>query len=66
MEYTNDLKTTLDKILHTSMEGGASFEEIGQKTLVVTLAKSYLDQVIEKVEDAKEAVANVREVSKSK
>jgi len=55
-EYINDLKEMLDKILQTSMESGASFEEIGQKTLVVTLAKSYLDQVIERAEDAREAI----------
>ena len=57
-EWITDLKVMLDKILETSIEGGASFEEIGQKTMVVALAKSYLDQVIDKVEDSKEAVAN--------
>ena len=55
-EYIGELKEILDKILQTSMEGGASFEEIGQKTIVTTLAKSYLNQVIEKVENAKEAL----------
>ena len=54
-EYIGDLKEMLDKIVQTSMASGSTFEEIGQKTMVVTLTKSYLDQVIERVENAKEA-----------
>ena len=57
-EYINDLKAMLDKLQETAIAGGASFEEIGQKTIVVTLAKSYLNQVIERVENASEAIAN--------
>lgn len=57
-EYIDFLKETLDKIQETSIAGGASFEEIGQKTIVVTLAKSYLDQVVERVVNAKEAIAS--------
>ena len=56
-EYITELKEILDKILQSSMESGSSFEEIGQKTIVTTLAKSYLDQVIERVENAREAIA---------
>lgn len=52
-EYIGDLKTSLDKLLASAMEGGANYEEIGQKTIVTTLTKSYLDQVIERVEDAR-------------
>ena len=52
-EYIGELKTGLDKLLASAMESGASYEEIGQKTIVVTLTKSYLDQVVERVEDAR-------------
>lgn len=55
-EYIGDLKGNLDTLLTNAMESGASYEEIGQKTIVTTLAKSYLDQVIEKVEDAARAI----------
>jgi len=55
-EYIGDLKDQLDKLMATAMESGASYEEIGQKTIVTTLTKSYLDLVIERVSDAREAV----------
>ena len=55
-EYVGDLKESLDKLLSTVMEGGATYEEIGQKTIVTTLTKSYLDRVVERVEDASEAL----------
>lgn len=52
-EFINDLKGGLDKLLSSAMENGATYEEIGQKTIVVTLAKSYLNQIIERVDDAR-------------
>jgi len=54
-EYIGDLKSQLDKIMATAMESGASYEEIGQKTIVTTLTKSYLDLVIGRVNDASDA-----------
>ena len=55
-EYIGDLKSSLDTLLSNAMEGGASYEEIGQKTIVTTLTKSYLNRVVERVEDAQEAI----------
>lgn len=55
-EYIETLKTVLDTLLTSAMQNGASYEEIGQKTIVTTLTKGYLDQIIAKVEDAKAAV----------
>lgn len=54
-EYVGELKEALDRLVQSSMSNGASFEEVGQKTIVTTLAKSFLDQVVERVENAKEA-----------
>jgi len=55
-EYITDLQESLDALLSAAMTNGASYEELGQKTIVTTLTKSYLDQVIQKVEDAKQAI----------
>lgn len=55
-EYIGDLKDSLDKLLGSAMENGASYEEIGQKTIVTTLTKSYLDKVVERVTDARSAI----------
>lgn len=55
-EYIDDLKESLDQLLKSAMENGASYEEIGQKTIVTTLTKSYLDKVVERVEDARTAI----------
>lgn len=52
-KYILDLEDVLDSLVKASIEGGASFEEIGQKTIVSELAKSFLQRVIEKVEDAR-------------
>lgn len=54
-EYIELLKETVDNLLKRTMESGASFDEIGQKTIVVTLVKSYLDQILEKVDNARSA-----------
>jgi len=54
-EHINFLKISLDSLLSSAMTNGASYEEIGQKTIVTTLTKSYLDQVIAKVSDARDS-----------
>ena len=54
-EYITDLKTSLDVLLSIAIDSGASYEEIGRKTIVTTLTKSYLDKVIERVNDARDA-----------
>jgi hypothetical protein len=55
-EYIGLLKETVDNLLKRTMESGASFDEIGQKTIVITLVKSYLDQILEKVDNARSAI----------
>lgn len=55
-EFIDALQGRLDAILSTALESGASYEEIGQKTIVTQLAKSYLRLVVEKVADAREAL----------
>ena len=54
--YILDLEDVLDSLVKTTMESGASFEEIGQKSIVSELAKGFLTRVIEKVEDARTAL----------
>lgn len=55
-KYILDLNDVLDSLVKASMENGASYEEIGQKTIVSELAKSFLLRVVEKVEDARTAL----------
>lgn len=59
--YILDLNDVLDSLVKTAMETGASYEEIGQKTIVSELAKSFLVRVIEKVDDARTALEDTRE-----
>lgn len=57
-KYILDLNLVLDGLVRASMETGASYEEIGQKTIVSELAKSFLLRVVEKVENARTALEN--------
>lgn len=54
-KYILDLTDVIDSLVDTSMESGASYEEIGQRTIAAKIAKSFLVRVIEKVEDARTA-----------
>ena len=55
-KYILDLNDILDGLVKSSMEAGATYEEIGRKTIVAEIAKSYLLRVIEKVENARTAL----------
>lgn len=55
-DYIYSLIEELDGQVLELMAGGASFEEIGQKTAVKEVVKSYLMRIVEKVEDAKESI----------
>lgn len=59
-EYIRQLIDSLDLPAKMSMEGGCSYEEIGRKTIVAQLTKEFLQKVLEKAEDAKEATENTR------
>src|SRR5687768_11552067 len=49
-EYIAELQKELDQMVLILMEQGASFEEIGQKTLVKEVTKAYLQRILDKVE----------------
>ena len=50
-----DLTDVVDLLVDKAMENGASREEIGEKTIIAKIVKSFLVQVIEKVENARAA-----------
>jgi len=45
----------LDKINDTAITSGATFEEIGRNTIVISLVKDIVRKLLNKVNDAKEA-----------
>ncbi len=55
-KFIDGLKKDLDNLVSARMESGASFDEIGQKMLIVSLVKEYLTKIQNKVEDAREEV----------
>jgi len=54
--YTRSLLDDLDNMTEVSMAQGLSLEEIGRNALVANLAKGVIKHILQKVEDAKEAV----------
>lgn len=54
--YIVELKLELSNINKSMMERGASFEEIGKNAVIVQLADDLLTKIIQKVEDANEAI----------
>jgi len=55
-KYINELQIDLANINKSMMERGASFDEIGKNAVIVQLANELLTKVIQKVEDANEAI----------
>jgi len=55
-QFIDDLKTGLDKINQMKIDSGASFEEIGQNSIVITMTKSYLTLIQNKVNDSREEI----------
>lgn len=45
----------LDEINTKAIESGASYEELGRNTLVISLTKDIIGRLMNKVEDAKES-----------
>lgn len=54
-EHINSLTAGLENSVVAGMEKGQSFAEIGQSTAVTQIAKEVLKQIIDLVDDAKEA-----------
>lgn len=53
-EYIQELQKNMDGLLKQAMEQGLSREEIGERTILVTLCKEQLQNIIERVEDVRE------------
>ena len=54
--YIDSLKRDLDDLIKGLMEQGASYEVIGQKTIVKELCKEMLERIQQKVQDATESI----------
>ena len=54
--YIKDLIVALDVPAQQSMEAGCSYDEIGRKTIVAQLTKEFLNKILDKVADAKDAI----------
>lgn len=54
--YIKDLETELGNINKTMMERGASFEDIGKNAVIVQLAQELLTKIVQKVDDANDAI----------
>lgn len=55
-QHIDNLKLEVDQINQNAMQTGASFEDIGKNSVIIQLTKDLLTKVVQKVEDAKEAV----------
>lgn len=55
LDYTESAIDDLDNLTAVLMSQGATEEEIGRNTIVVTLTKSIIKKLVDKVNDAKEA-----------
>jgi len=53
--YIVGLTSFVDSLVRSAMEAGATREEIGERAITAEIVKKYLIQVIEKVENAKDA-----------
>lgn len=54
----------LEDLNNKAMTGGASLEEIGQNTVVISLTRGIVNQIFDIVEDAKESVRKNKRKSK--
>lgn len=57
-KFIDDLLGDLDNVNEAALGEGATFEAIGQNTVVINLAKSVIKRVVNKVKDAEETVEN--------
>ena len=59
--YIQTLKDGLDAQLTVAVDSGLSREDIGDRTIMVTLAKGLLNSIINKVEDSSEVVEEMKD-----
>lgn len=59
--YIQTLKDGLDAQLTVAVDSGLSREDIGDRTIMVTLAKGLLNSIINKVEDSSEVVEEIKD-----
>lgn len=57
-EHLDRLSRELSDTTKTIIESGASMEDIGKNTLVITLAQDIIDRAVNKVADVVEACTN--------
>jgi len=66
-KHINDIKADLDELTKAQMEKGATREEIGATAVTAQLGKDLLDKILNKVNDATEAVEeNISKKEKGK
>ena len=59
-QLITDIKSELDQTVINSMAAGLSYEEIGRTTVAVNITKDVLTRLVNKVDDAREAVERNR------
>lgn len=60
-EFIERVTSEMDNINILAISQGATFEEIGKNTMVISLAKGVIGKILKKVEDAKEACERPKE-----
>jgi len=56
--FIEDLTKDLDKFTLSAIQEKVSMEEVGKYAMVVSLAKDIIDNIVNKVEDARESIEN--------
>lgn len=62
--FINRVVNDLDNVNTAAISQGATFEEIGKNTVVVNLAKSVIERILSKIDDAKEATERPKPTGK--
>lgn len=60
-EFIGEIWNELDAVNDAAIAGGANFEQLGQNALVISQTKTVLKKILDKVEDAKEAIDKTKE-----
>ena len=63
-ENAENLMSELDSINDRAVENGMSYEELGKNTVVISLVKSIIKKLLNRVEDSKEACVKQPEGAK--
>ncbi|MBM3120114.1 MAG: hypothetical protein FJ006_11335 [Chloroflexi bacterium] len=64
--FIENVSRDLDEANGVAIGQGASFEEIGKNTVVISMAKGIIGKILDKVNDAKEAVENARAIEQKR